>query len=118
MPWGRRVEFEEVLNRDGSRAERESDWRRPSERMVEDGGSYKGNLPPLIAAHLGRSENGQPFQSTLTSGYGGDQPLINQGGNLPSNGVYSTFDWGLDDAPSNSSKASPSSHSGSTPEDT
>ncbi|GJY66781.1 hypothetical protein Tco_0469019 [Tanacetum coccineum] len=55
----------------GSRAEREFDGRRPSERRTEEGGSHGGNLPPLLAVHLGRSENGQPLQSTLTSGYNG-----------------------------------------------
>ncbi|GKB19318.1 putative reverse transcriptase domain-containing protein, partial [Tanacetum coccineum] len=35
----------------------------------EDGGSRGVNLPPLFAAHLGRSENIQPLQSTLTFGY-------------------------------------------------
>ncbi|GJW09288.1 hypothetical protein Tco_1575115 [Tanacetum coccineum] len=56
--------------------------RRPSERRVEDGGSCRGNLPPLLASHLGRSKNGQPLQSTLTFGYGGNQPSTNSGGNL------------------------------------
>ncbi|GJT77187.1 hypothetical protein Tco_1043912 [Tanacetum coccineum] len=70
---GRVVEFEDVSNR----VERESNGRRPSERIIEDGGSHGGNLPPLLAAHLGRSENGLPSQSTLISEYGGNQPLIN-----------------------------------------
>ncbi|GJY86329.1 hypothetical protein Tco_0500355 [Tanacetum coccineum] len=60
--------------------ERESDGRRPSERRVEDGESRRGNLPPLLAAHLRRNENGQPLQSTLTSEYGGNQPSANSGG--------------------------------------
>ncbi|GKD50796.1 hypothetical protein Tco_1279772 [Tanacetum coccineum] len=53
---------------------------RPSEQRVENGGSHGGNHPSLLAAHLGRSENGQPLQSTLTSGYGGNQPSTNSGG--------------------------------------
>ncbi|GKD10286.1 hypothetical protein Tco_1189971 [Tanacetum coccineum] len=57
----------------------------PSKRRAEDGGSHGGNLPPLLAAYLGRSKNGQPLQWTLTSGYGGNQPLTNLGGNLSPN---------------------------------
>ncbi|GJT80981.1 hypothetical protein Tco_1055323 [Tanacetum coccineum] len=60
----RHAQFEEAPNR----VERESDGRRPTERRIEEGGSRGGNLPPLLATHLGRSENGQPLQSTLTSG--------------------------------------------------
>nr|GEX49872.1 retrovirus-related Pol polyprotein from transposon TNT 1-94 [Tanacetum cinerariifolium] len=58
---------------------------RPSERRVEDGGSHGGNLPLLLVAHLGRSENGKPLQSTLTSGMTYSQPpgysFHTQGGN-------------------------------------
>nr|GFB31736.1 hypothetical protein [Tanacetum cinerariifolium] len=28
------------------------------------------NISPLLAAHLGRDENGQPLKSSLTSAYG------------------------------------------------
>ncbi|GJV50746.1 hypothetical protein Tco_1446487, partial [Tanacetum coccineum] len=35
--------------------------------------------------HLGRSGNGQPLQSSLTSVHRGPQSLINTGGNLPPN---------------------------------
>ncbi|GKC19198.1 hypothetical protein Tco_1021348, partial [Tanacetum coccineum] len=82
---GRVVEFKEAPNRDKSRVERESDGRRPSERRVEDDRSHEGNLPQLLAAHLGRNKNGHPLQSTLTSGYGGNQPSITLGGNPLSN---------------------------------
>ncbi|GJY41265.1 hypothetical protein Tco_0428535 [Tanacetum coccineum] len=82
---GRVVEFKEAPNRDGSRAKSD---RRPLERRVEDCGSHGGNLPPILAAHLGRSDNRQSVQSTLTSGYGGNQPSINLGGNLPPNSTY------------------------------
>ncbi|GJW24891.1 hypothetical protein Tco_0038702 [Tanacetum coccineum] len=58
------------------------------ERRAEKGGSRGGNLPPLLATHLERSENMQPLQSTLTSRYGGNQPSTNLGGNLPPNGTY------------------------------
>ncbi|GJX59225.1 hypothetical protein Tco_0290615 [Tanacetum coccineum] len=53
---------------------------RPSEQRIENGRSRGGNHPSLLAAHLGRSENGQPLQSTLTSGYGGNQPSTNSRG--------------------------------------
>ncbi|GKE38048.1 hypothetical protein Tco_1461453 [Tanacetum coccineum] len=73
---GRVIEFEEAPNKDESMVERESDGRRPSERRVEEGGSRGVNLPLLLAAHLGRSENGQPLQLNLTSGYEGNQPRL------------------------------------------
>nr|GEZ24701.1 hypothetical protein [Tanacetum cinerariifolium] len=37
---GRVVEFEEAPNKDGSRAEREFEGRRPPERSAEEGGSH------------------------------------------------------------------------------
>ncbi|GKG21855.1 hypothetical protein Tco_0384450, partial [Tanacetum coccineum] len=58
---------------------------RPLERRVEECASREGNLHPLLTAHLGRSENGHPLQSTLTSEYRGNQPSTNLGGNLPPN---------------------------------
>ncbi|GJZ35024.1 hypothetical protein Tco_0580841 [Tanacetum coccineum] len=56
-----------------------------SEGQIEDVGSRGGNLPPLLATHLRRSENGLPSQSNLTSRYGGNHPSSNTGGNLPPN---------------------------------
>nr|GEX33078.1 retrovirus-related Pol polyprotein from transposon TNT 1-94 [Tanacetum cinerariifolium] len=50
-----------------------------------------GNLPPLLASHLGRNENGQPLQLTLTSAYGGHQPSTNSGGNLTPNGMHLSY---------------------------
>nr|GEV13967.1 reverse transcriptase domain-containing protein [Tanacetum cinerariifolium] len=73
------VDFKDAPNKDGSRVERESDGRRPLERRTKDDGSYGVNLPLLFTAYLGRSENGQPLKSTLTYGYGGNQPSINSG---------------------------------------
>ncbi|GKE25929.1 hypothetical protein Tco_1441313 [Tanacetum coccineum] len=55
------------------------------QQLVEEGGSHRGNLPLLLVAHLGRNENGQSLQSTLTSMYGGNQPSTNLGGNLTPN---------------------------------
>ncbi|GJR06566.1 hypothetical protein Tco_0529550 [Tanacetum coccineum] len=57
---GRVVDFEEAPNKDGSRVEREPDGRSTSKRRTKEGGSRGGNLSPLIAAHLGISENEQP----------------------------------------------------------
>nr|GEU87775.1 hypothetical protein [Tanacetum cinerariifolium] len=63
------VEFEHIPNRDGSRVKWNSEGERPSKHRVDDNMSQGMNLPPLLAAHLGRSENGQPRQSSLTSAY-------------------------------------------------
>ena len=37
------------------------------------------NIPPLLAAHLGRNEVGVPLQPSHTSGVEGDPPLFNMG---------------------------------------
>ncbi|GJZ13067.1 hypothetical protein Tco_0548297 [Tanacetum coccineum] len=58
---GRVVEFKDAPNMNGRRVERESDKRRPSEQRVE--------------------------KATLTSGYGGNQPSTNSGGNFPPNAI-------------------------------
>nr|GEY23622.1 hypothetical protein [Tanacetum cinerariifolium] len=57
---GRVIEFEEALNMDGSRVERESDGKRHSKQRVEKYRSHGGNLHPLL-------------------------PSTNFGGNLPLN---------------------------------
>ncbi|GJW16580.1 hypothetical protein Tco_0024016 [Tanacetum coccineum] len=82
------VEFEDAPNKDGSRVEMESEGGRPSKRRAEDSRIRGVNLPLPLAAHLGRSENDQPLQSTLTSIFRGHRPLINSGGNLPPNGMH------------------------------
>ncbi|GKA04981.1 hypothetical protein Tco_0684101 [Tanacetum coccineum] len=46
------------------------------------------NYGNRIRGPNGRSENGQPLQSTLTSWYGDNQPSTNSGGNLHPNGTY------------------------------
>ncbi|GJW67109.1 reverse transcriptase domain-containing protein [Tanacetum coccineum] len=79
------VGFEEAPNREGSRRGRNAEGIRPSEIEAENRGV---NLPPLLAAHLGRNESGQPLRSSLTSVQGGHQPSTNMGGgNLPPNGT-------------------------------
>ncbi|GJR44110.1 hypothetical protein Tco_1312213 [Tanacetum coccineum] len=79
------VGFEETQNRGESRVERNNEGGRPSEEASRGNGSQNVNLPPLLAAHIGRSENGQPLQSSLTSAYGGQALPNNVGGNLPPN---------------------------------
>ncbi|GKE16306.1 hypothetical protein Tco_1423883, partial [Tanacetum coccineum] len=61
---------------------------RPSGRGADNDRSQGMNLLPLLAAHLGRSENAQSLQSSLTFMHGGPQPSINTGGNLPPNGTH------------------------------
>ncbi|GJT47437.1 hypothetical protein Tco_0956152 [Tanacetum coccineum] len=65
------VGFEEVPNREGRRIERNTEGNIPSEARAEENRRREMNLPPLLAAHLGRNENGQPLQSSLTSFHGG-----------------------------------------------
>ncbi|GJU50551.1 hypothetical protein Tco_1220106 [Tanacetum coccineum] len=80
------VWFEEARNREGSRIERNTEGNRPSEAGAEENRRREMTPPPpLLAAHLGRNENRQPLQSSLTSVYGGRQSSINIGGNLPPN---------------------------------
>ncbi|GKE21867.1 hypothetical protein Tco_1433379 [Tanacetum coccineum] len=55
------VGFEETQNRGESRVERSNEGRRPSEEASRGNGSQNVNLPSLLAAHIGRSENGQPL---------------------------------------------------------
>nr|GEV11106.1 hypothetical protein [Tanacetum cinerariifolium] len=87
----RPAQLEDALNKDAIGVERESEGRRPSKRRAEDNGNREVNLPPLLAAHLGRNKNGQPLQSTLTSAYEGHQPLTNLGGNLPPNDTHLSY---------------------------
>ncbi|GJT07768.1 hypothetical protein Tco_0842230 [Tanacetum coccineum] len=81
------VGFEETQNRGESRVERNSEGGRPSEEASRGNGSENVNLPPVLAAHIGRSENGQPLQSSLTSVYGGQALPNNEGWNIPLNGT-------------------------------
>ncbi|GKA49106.1 hypothetical protein Tco_0742064 [Tanacetum coccineum] len=73
-------------SRGESRVERNTERGRPLEEAPRGNGGQSVNLPPLLAAHLGRSENGQPLQSSLTFAYGGQALPNNIGGNLPYNG--------------------------------
>ncbi|GJR03693.1 hypothetical protein Tco_0526677 [Tanacetum coccineum] len=79
------VDFEDVPNRDRGMVERNFEGGRPSRLGADNNRSQGMNLPPLLAAYLGRSKNGQPLQSSLTSVHGGPQPSINTEGDLPPN---------------------------------
>ncbi|GJS73068.1 hypothetical protein Tco_0705909 [Tanacetum coccineum] len=60
---------------------------RPSKIEAREDENRGVNLPPLLAAHLGRNKSGQPLRSSLTSVHGGHQPSTNMGGNLSPNGT-------------------------------
>nr|GEV21351.1 hypothetical protein [Tanacetum cinerariifolium] len=79
------VRIEETQNRGESRVKRNREGRRPSEEAPRGNGSQNVNLPPLLAAHTGKSKNGKPLQSSLTSVYRGQALSNNVRGNLPPN---------------------------------
>ncbi|GJS10916.1 hypothetical protein Tco_0367712 [Tanacetum coccineum] len=81
------VGFEEAPNREGSRRGRNAEGIRPSKIEAREDENRGVNLPPLLAAHLGRNKSGQPLRSSLTSVHGGHQPSTNMGGNLSPNGT-------------------------------
>ncbi|GJV82166.1 hypothetical protein Tco_1518036 [Tanacetum coccineum] len=82
------VGFEETQNRGESRVERNNEGGRPSKEASRGNESQNVNLPLLLAAHIGRSENGQPLQSSLTSVYGGQALPNNKVENLPPNDTF------------------------------
>ncbi|GJV66554.1 hypothetical protein Tco_1482063 [Tanacetum coccineum] len=73
--------------REGNRRGRNAEGIRPSEIEAREGENRGANLPPPLAAHLGRNENSQPLRSYLTSVQGGHQSSTNMGGNLPPNSM-------------------------------
>ncbi|GKC66895.1 hypothetical protein Tco_1099493 [Tanacetum coccineum] len=79
------VGFEEAPNREKGKIGRNIEGNGPSEARAEENGRREMNLPLLLAAHLGRNEDGRCPQSSLTSVHGGRQSLINTRGNLPPN---------------------------------
>nr|GEV61837.1 hypothetical protein [Tanacetum cinerariifolium] len=85
------VGFEETQNKGEIRVERNNEVGRPSEEEPRESRSQNVNLPPLLASHIGRSKNGQPLQSSLTSIYRGQALPNNVGGNLPLNGDPNNF---------------------------
>ncbi|GJS30557.1 reverse transcriptase domain-containing protein [Tanacetum coccineum] len=50
--------FKEAPNREGSRAGRNAEGSRPLENEAGENGNRGMNLPPLLAAHLGRNKSG------------------------------------------------------------
>ncbi|GKE40091.1 hypothetical protein Tco_1463496 [Tanacetum coccineum] len=70
------IGFEETPNRERDRIRGNTKGNGPSEAGVEENGRREMNLPPLLVAHLGRSEDGQPPRPSLTSVYGGRQSSI------------------------------------------
>ncbi|GJT25448.1 reverse transcriptase domain-containing protein [Tanacetum coccineum] len=85
---GRIVGFKGAQSRRENRVKRNTEGGRPLEEAPRGNGGQSVNLPPLLVAHLGRSENGKPLQSSLTSAYGGQALPNNIGGNLPSNSTF------------------------------
>ncbi|GKC67370.1 hypothetical protein Tco_1099968 [Tanacetum coccineum] len=81
------VGFEDAPNREGNRRGMNVEGIRPLKIEAKEGENKGANLPPLLAAHLGRNENSQPLRSSLTSVQGGYQPSTNPGGNHPPNGT-------------------------------
>nr|GEW22299.1 reverse transcriptase domain-containing protein [Tanacetum cinerariifolium] len=88
-----RMRFEEAPNMEGDRIERKIEGDGPLELRARENGSQGMSLCPLLAAHLGRYENGQALQSSLTSVYGGHQSSINISRNLPPNGAIHMQKW-------------------------
>ncbi|GJV95220.1 reverse transcriptase domain-containing protein [Tanacetum coccineum] len=84
----RTVGFERAQSRGESRVERNTERGRPLEEAPKGNEGQSVNLPPLLAAHLGRGKNGKPLQSSLTSAYGGQALPNNIGENLHSNGTF------------------------------
>nr|GEW74872.1 hypothetical protein [Tanacetum cinerariifolium]GEX00487.1 hypothetical protein [Tanacetum cinerariifolium] len=80
------VEFEETQNKGESRVERNIKGGRPSEEAPRGNGSQNVNLPPFLAAHIGRSKNRQPLRSFLIFVYEGQALPNNVGVNIPLNG--------------------------------
>nr|GEV69298.1 putative ribonuclease H-like domain-containing protein [Tanacetum cinerariifolium] len=60
------VGFKEVSNTEESITGRNTEGKRPSKAGVEENGRWEMNHPLLLAAHLGRNENGQPLRPSLT----------------------------------------------------
>nr|GEW48802.1 reverse transcriptase domain-containing protein [Tanacetum cinerariifolium] len=77
---------------EGSITGRNTEGNRPSKARAKENRRQEMNLPLLLVAHLGRNENGEPLQSSLTSVHGGRQSSINIRGNLPPNGTLLLHD--------------------------
>ncbi|GJV56501.1 hypothetical protein Tco_0386364 [Tanacetum coccineum] len=84
----RTVGFKGAQSKGESRVDRNTKEGRPSEEAPRGNRSQSMSLPPLLAAHLGRGEKGQPLKSSLSSAYRGQALPNNIGGNLPSNCTF------------------------------
>ena len=86
---GRSVSFKGIPERVPTR--REGTMAEGSNGRSQQRKSTQVNLPPLLAAHLGRNEAEVPPQPSHASGVGGNPPLFSMGGNLPLNCTYPQF---------------------------
>ncbi|PWA78384.1 reverse transcriptase domain-containing protein [Artemisia annua] len=86
---GRSVGFEGVPERPLTR--REGTVTEGSNGRSQQREASEVNLPPLLAAHLGRTEAGVPLQPSHASGVGGHPSSFNMGRSLPPNGMYPPF---------------------------
>nr|GEV18677.1 hypothetical protein [Tanacetum cinerariifolium] len=89
----RTVRFEGISERDSNVNERIEKERsgEESNRITGNGGNKEVNLPPLLVAHQEMTEAGVLLQPFMASGYVGNMPSVNQGGNLSPNGMYAPF---------------------------
>nr|GEV02551.1 hypothetical protein [Tanacetum cinerariifolium] len=83
------IKFKKARNKNESRAERESDSRRPSERIIEECGSHGGNIPPLLAAYLRIRGNIPPNDTYLSHNV---PPSIHNSLQPPSNGKIVNYE--------------------------
>ncbi|GJT52070.1 hypothetical protein Tco_0978227 [Tanacetum coccineum] len=90
---GRTVGFEGILERapnGNGRIAEERIWEVSNGRTCNEG-NMEVNLPPLLAAHMGRTEARVLLQPPIALGYICNIPSVNQGGNSPPNGMYAPF---------------------------
>lgn len=86
---GRNVGFDGVPERTPTR--RDGTIVEGSNGRSQQRGNTEASLPPLLAAHLGRTEAGIPLQPSHASGVGGNPCSYNTGGSLPPIGMYPQF---------------------------
>lgn len=86
---GRSVGFEGVPERTPTR--KEGTVAEGSNGRSRQRENAEVNLPPLLAAHLGRTEGGIPLQPSHASGVEGNLGPVNTGGSLPPIGLHPQF---------------------------
>nr|GEX26566.1 hypothetical protein [Tanacetum cinerariifolium] len=84
----RTVGFKGAQSKGESMVKRNTGWGEAFSRSIRENKGHSVNLPSLLAAHLGRGENRQPLQSSLTFAYEGQTLPNNLGWNLPSKKDY------------------------------